>query len=70
MKPNYNNIGVKIRKLREITKMLQNKLALKLEISQTTLHRIESSKTKKVDFFILNRICVAFDKNISFFEDD
>lgn len=72
-KLNQNNIemiGIKIRKLRAERKLTQEELAQELEISQSTLCRIESGETKKINMTILQKICTFFDVPISFFYDD
>ena len=64
------NVGNKIRKLREEKLLSQNELALKLGISQTTLHNIESGNPKKIDFQIIEKAGKIFDKDLSYFIDD
>ena len=61
------DIGTKIRKLREAKKLSQSDLALKLNISQTTLHNIESGEPQKIDFLLMDKISRVFDKDLDYF---
>ena len=54
------SVGSKIRKLRIQNKLSQPELASKLNISQTALSEIESGKTKKVDFLLMDKVCNVF----------
>jgi transcriptional regulator with XRE-family HTH domain len=64
------DIGNRIRKLREEKLLSQNELALQLGISQTTLHNIESGNPQKIDFALMEKVCLFFDKDLSYFTDD
>ena len=61
------SIGTKIRKLRIQNKLSQPELASKLNISQTALSEIESGKTKKVDFLLMDKVCNVFVVNFDYF---
>jgi len=63
-------VGRKIYKLREERKMSQTELAHLLDVSQTTLHNIESENSKKIDFALMDKVCKIFDKDFSYFTDD
>ena len=62
-----NNIGIKIRKLRENMSMSQNELAEQLHISQATLHNIESGFSRKIDFLLMDRVSRIFEKDLDYF---
>ena len=64
------SIGTKIRKLRIQNKLSQPELASKLNISQTALSEIESGKTKKVDFLLMDKVCNVFGVNFDYFLED
>jgi transcriptional regulator with XRE-family HTH domain len=64
------NVGYKIRKLREEKSISQNDLALKLGISQTTLHNIESGNPRKIYFKLMEKVGNFFDRDLSYFVDD
>jgi len=64
------DIGIKIKKLRENIKMSQSELARQLEISQATLHNIESGNFQKIDFLLMDKVCNIFDKDFSYFASD
>ncbi len=61
------SIGSKIRRLREDKQISQIELAGILDIEQTTLSRIESDKTEKLDVFMMDKICQFFDKDFAYF---
>ena len=63
------SVGSKIRKLRIQNKLSQPELASKLNISQTALSEIESGKTKKVDFLLMDKVCNVFGVNFDYLED-
>jgi transcriptional regulator with XRE-family HTH domain len=63
-------IGVKIAKLRKDNKISQPELAYKLDISQTALSEIESGKTKKIDFMLIDKICKIFDVDFYYFLEE
>lgn len=63
-------IGTKISKLRDIHKLTQPELAFKLNISQTSLSEIESGKTKKIDFLLMDKVCKAFEVDFDYFLED
>ncbi|MBF4515044.1 helix-turn-helix transcriptional regulator [Flavobacterium sp. ANB] len=60
-------IGFKIKKLREQRDLSQHLLASELNISQSELSKIENSKTKKIDFLLMYKICAYFQKDFCFF---
>ena len=64
------SIGRKIRKLRAGRQMSQHELASQLGISQTTLHNIESGNSDKIDFLLMERICIFFKKDFSHFTNN
>lgn len=61
------SIGIKIRRLRESKKLSQPELAHKLGISQTALCEIESGKTKKIDFLLMDKVCREFEVDFEYF---
>ena len=63
------DIGVKILKLRNSKKLSQPELSYKLGISQTALSEIESGKTKKIDFLLMEKICKEFNVDFDYFID-
>lgn len=65
-----NNIGFKIKLLREKNSLSQEKLAYHLDISQGCLCRIESGQTDKVDFILMQKICELFGVNFEYFLED
>jgi len=48
--------------------MTQSDLAAELEISQSTLYRIETKKYYKIDIEVIKKVCVIFGKEISYFQ--
>jgi len=64
------NVGVKIANLRKNKKLSQPELAHRLGISQTALCDIESGKTKKIDFMLMDKVCKEFEVDSDFFMDD
>lgn len=62
-----NNIGLKIKLLREKNSLSQEKLAYHLDISQGCLCRIESGQTDKVDFILMQKVCELFGVNFEYF---
>ena len=63
-------IGTKIRKLRIDNNLSQPELSNLLGISQPTLCNIESGDRKKIDFSLIQKICVVFKKDFSYFSED
>ena len=63
-------VGSKIRNLRMGIHMSQQKLAAELNISQATLHHIESDNHHKIDFALMDKICNIFDKDRSYFMNE
>ncbi len=61
------NIGTKIRQLRENKNLSQAELALRLGIEQSSLSKIESNKTEKLDFLFMDKVCKEFNKDFSYF---
>lgn len=61
------SIGSKIRSLREEKRMSQTDLAHILDIEQATLSKIESDKTEKLDFLMINKLCDIFQKDFHYF---
>jgi len=66
----FMNLGYKIKQLREANKMSQLQLATQLDISQSTLHRMETRKSYKIDFLLMSKLCDIFDKNYTYFSKD
>jgi transcriptional regulator with XRE-family HTH domain len=62
-------IGTKIRKLRIEHNLSQPELSNLLGISQPTLCNIESGDRKKIDFSLIQKICVVFNKDLSYFSE-
>lgn len=60
-------IGTKISVLRKKHKISQPELAFKLDISQTALSEIESGKTKKIDFLLMDKVCKIFNVDFDYF---
>ena len=50
--------------------MSQPRLADELLISQSELSKIESGKTKKIDFGFVAKVCEFFEKDFEFFADN
>ena len=63
------NAGIKIANLRKNKKLSQPELAHRLGISQTALCDIESGKTKKVDFMLMDKVCKEFEVDSDYFRD-
>lgn len=61
------SVGIKIKRLREERKISQPELADLLEISQSTLSKIESGSSKKIDFLLMDKVCKIFDKDFEYF---
>lgn len=64
------SIGTKIKRLREDRKISQPELADLLEISQSTLSKIESGNSRKIDFLLMDKVCKIFDKDFEFFTEE
>ncbi len=64
-----NTIGYKLRKLREEKKISQQELASDLNIAQSTICKIESGNTDKVDFLLMQKICEYFEINFEYFTE-
>ena len=62
-------IGIKIRKLRIANNLSQPELSDILGISQPTLCNIESGERKKIDFSLIQKICVVFNKELNYFTE-
>ena len=60
-------IGTKINILRTRNKLSQLDLAAKLDISPTALSEIESGKTKKIDFLLMDKVCKVFEVDFEYF---
>jgi transcriptional regulator with XRE-family HTH domain len=65
-----NNIGFKIKKLREDGNISQEELAHELDISQSNLSRMENNSIEKIDFLIMHKICVFFNVEPYYFLED
>lgn len=65
-----NTIGFKIKKLREDKKLSQENLAFSLDISQSSLSRIENGTIGKVDYIFIQKICEYFQVDPSYFLTD
>ena len=65
------SIGFKIKKIREEKKLSQPELAHILDISQSTLSRIENRRlSKDIDFTLMDKICKFFEVDFSYFLDN
>jgi transcriptional regulator with XRE-family HTH domain len=64
------DVGHKIKKLREDKMLSQNELALRLDISQTKLHNIESGHSQKIDFLLMDKVSKFFEKDFDYFVND
>jgi transcriptional regulator with XRE-family HTH domain len=62
-------IGIKIRKLRIANNLSQPELSDILGISQPTLCNIESGERKKIDFSLIQKICIVFNKELNYFTE-
>lgn len=62
-------IGTKIRKLRIDNNLSQPELSKMLDISQSTLCSIESGDRKKIDFSLIQKICLIFNKELNYFKE-
>lgn len=62
-----NNIGFKIKKLREQKYVSQENLALDLDISQSSLSRIENGNIEKIDFLFMQKTADYFNVKPDFF---
>jgi transcriptional regulator with XRE-family HTH domain len=60
-------IGFKIKKLREQSDLSQYLLANELNISQSELSKIENGQTKKIDFLLMDKVCIYFEKDLNYF---
>ena len=65
-----NNIGFKIKKLREQKYVSQENLALDLDISQSSLSRIENGNIEKIDFLFMQKIADYFNVKPDYFLDN
>jgi transcriptional regulator with XRE-family HTH domain len=61
------DIGFKIKTLRDKKRLSQPELAHRLGISQTALCEIESGKTKKIDFLLMDKVCKEFEVDFDYF---
>lgn len=61
------DIGTKIGNLRRKNKLSQPELAFKLDISQVALSEIESGRTKKIDFLLMNKVSEIFEVDFDYF---
>jgi len=66
----FMDIGIKILKLRNSKNLSQPELSHRLGISQTALSEIETGKTKKIDFLLVNKICKEFNVDFECFMTD
>lgn len=62
------DLGVKIRNLRLQNKLSQEELAIKLDISQTSVSNIESGRTNP-EFGVMEKICDVFNVGLDYFSD-
>ena len=62
-------IGRKIRKLRVTHNLSQPELSNLLGISQSSLCGIESGERKKIDFSLIQKICVIFKIDLNYFTE-
>ena len=54
------DLGFKIKQLRESENISQEQLAETLEISQSKLSKIENGRIKTIDFILMQKICDRF----------
>ena len=62
-----SNVGFKIKKLREKKDISQEDLASDMNISQSSLSRIENGYIDKIDFLFMQKICDYFSVDSSYF---
>ena len=62
-----NNIGFKIKRLREKRDVSQENLAYDLDISQSSLSRIENGNIEKIDFLFMQKISDYFNVTPDYF---
>ncbi len=65
-----STIGKKIRRLRVENNLSQPELSNLLGISQSTLCNIESGDRKKIDFSLIQKISIIFNKDLNYFKED
>lgn len=61
---NQTDLGFRLKQLREQRNISQEEMAESLIISQSKLSKIENGRIKKVDFILMNRICIFFSLTI------
>lgn len=61
------DIGIKIKRLRELKKLSQHELAIELGISQSKLCTIESNQDKAIDFTLMDKVCKYFEVGFDYF---
>ena len=64
------NIGAKINYLMKEHNITQEILADYTGVSQTKIHDIVSSKTQKVDFMFMQKVCEVFNVGFEYFVDE
>lgn len=64
-----NSIGFKIKRLREKKDISQESLAYDLDISQSSLSRIENGNIEKIDFIFMQKVSDYFDVTPDYFLD-
>ena len=55
-----DDLGFKIKKLREQKNVSQEQLATELDISQSKLSKIENGRTTKIDFALMTKLAELF----------
>ncbi len=62
-----NELGYKIKKLREQRNISQEQLATELDISQSKLSKIENNRTTKIDFALMTKLSDLFEISLEDF---
>lgn len=65
-----NNIGFKIKKLREQNNISQEDMAYQLDISQSYLSKIENGAIEKLDFIFMQKVADFFKVEPQYFLED
>ena len=62
-----DDLGFKIKKLREERNISQEQLATELDISQSKLSKIENGRTTKIDFALMTKLSNLFEISLEDF---
>ena len=62
-----DDLGFKIKKLREEKNISQEQLATELDISQSKLSKIENGRTIKIDFAVMTKLSNLFEISLEDF---